>query len=268
MARKPISDEVQKNVVTKSRRRCCLCFWHDGKDDVQKGQIAHLDQNNENSDEDNLVFLCLQHHDEYDSKTSQSKGLREDEVRHWRDMLYQEMADRFGTVRKHACELSVEHFAWLPGYFCFTAFLRLKNTGDTQLTSVVVCLRLSEKVHVYRDSFNGIIAEHGTEGDPWSVFESRSDTFENNGRVASTKISPDAALPPHFPWIIRGPAFESAAFPKGTQLEIPYRVHLADRTVARGTLSAVVPSMDTIRLKRVENAVLPHPLRSTSAEDK
>lgn len=50
---------------------------------ISRGQIAHLDQNNENFDEDNLVFLCLEHHDEYDSKTRTSKGLRLEEVKRW-----------------------------------------------------------------------------------------------------------------------------------------------------------------------------------------
>ena len=76
MARKPIPDETQNAVLLKSRRRCCLCFWLEGTDEVRKGQIAHLDQNNENSDEDNLVFLCLDHHDEYDGKTSTTKGFK------------------------------------------------------------------------------------------------------------------------------------------------------------------------------------------------
>lgn len=40
-----------------------------------------------NSSFDNLVFLCLSHHDEYDSKTSQSKGFTPDEVRRFRQEL-------------------------------------------------------------------------------------------------------------------------------------------------------------------------------------
>jgi hypothetical protein len=58
MTRKAISDEVQNSVLLKSRRRCCLCFWLEGIDNVVKGQIAHLDQNHKNAEEENLVFLC------------------------------------------------------------------------------------------------------------------------------------------------------------------------------------------------------------------
>src|SRR5437773_8161 len=93
--RAPILDQAQTNVLTKSRRRCCLCFWLNGLDEVVKGQIAHLDHDRSNSAEANLAFLCHDHHDEYDSIPRQSKGLRQKEVIHWRDELYREMAYRF-----------------------------------------------------------------------------------------------------------------------------------------------------------------------------
>ena len=50
----------------------------------KKGQIAHLDRDPSNSDPDNLAFLCLEHHDEYDSRPSQSKGLTIEEVKRYR----------------------------------------------------------------------------------------------------------------------------------------------------------------------------------------
>jgi WD40 repeat protein len=59
-----------------------------GTDEVRAGQIAHLDQNRTNPTFDNLVYLCLEHHDQYDSRTSQSKGLTEHEVRVLRTRLY------------------------------------------------------------------------------------------------------------------------------------------------------------------------------------
>lgn len=86
--RPPIPKYIQRNILIKGRRRCCLCFWLSGLDKVTKGQIAHLDKDRTNNAENNLVFLCLDHHDEFDSSTSQSKGLEVDEVRHWRDKLY------------------------------------------------------------------------------------------------------------------------------------------------------------------------------------
>lgn len=61
---------------------------------MKKGQIAHLDRDRTNNAEDNLAFLCLDHHDEYDSKTSQSKGLTEQEVKVYREQLYQWVLSR------------------------------------------------------------------------------------------------------------------------------------------------------------------------------
>jgi hypothetical protein len=55
--------------------------------------MAHLDQDPANSAAENLAFLCLEHHDQYDSRTSQSKGLTPQEVKCYRVELYQAMED-------------------------------------------------------------------------------------------------------------------------------------------------------------------------------
>lgn len=55
----------------------------------KKGQIAHLDRNPANNELDNLAWLCFDHHDQYDSRTSQSKGLTIGEVKRYRGQLYQ-----------------------------------------------------------------------------------------------------------------------------------------------------------------------------------
>ena len=82
MARVAVPGDTQDQVILHSRRRCCVCFGLHGDVDVKVGQIAHLDRDNKNNALDNLAFLCLDHHDQYDSKTSQSKGLRENEIKH------------------------------------------------------------------------------------------------------------------------------------------------------------------------------------------
>ena len=82
------SEAVENAVLIASRRRCCLCVFLAHRNDVRKGQIAHLNRNHKDSSFDNLVWLCLEHHDEFDTRTSQSKGLRPEEVRHYRDRLY------------------------------------------------------------------------------------------------------------------------------------------------------------------------------------
>ena len=75
-------------VLRRSRRRCCICFGLHRDDAVKKGQIAHLDQDPNNNAIDNLAWLCLEHHAEYDSKTSQSKSLQLVEVKGYRSELY------------------------------------------------------------------------------------------------------------------------------------------------------------------------------------
>lgn len=86
--RKKISKEVELSILTKSRRRCSLCFGLSGNLKEKKGQIAHIDQDSSNSAEANLVFLCFDHHDQFDSSTSQSKGITSDEVKSYKEHLY------------------------------------------------------------------------------------------------------------------------------------------------------------------------------------
>lgn len=86
------SPKACKDVLLKSRRRCCLCFGLKSDQGVKKGQIAHLDHDPANDRQDNLAFLCLKHHDQYDSTTSQSKSLRIGEVKAYREELYQFLA--------------------------------------------------------------------------------------------------------------------------------------------------------------------------------
>jgi hypothetical protein len=65
-----------------------LCVFLDDQKEVCKGQVAHLNHDPSDSRFENLVWLCFNHHDEYDGKTSQSKGLTPDEVRAYRERLY------------------------------------------------------------------------------------------------------------------------------------------------------------------------------------
>lgn len=63
---------------------------------LKQGQLAHLDQNSNNLAEDNLAFMCFDHHDRYDSITRLSKNLTEREVRAYRDELYRDNEVYFG----------------------------------------------------------------------------------------------------------------------------------------------------------------------------
>ena len=85
--RTKVPKTTETKVLLQSRRRCCLCVALRDDSAVKKGQIAHLDKDPNNNDIFNLVYLCFEHHDEYDGTTSQSKGLTELEVRTYRDQL-------------------------------------------------------------------------------------------------------------------------------------------------------------------------------------
>ena len=86
--RQQVAGSIQGNILVQSRRRCSICFGLKRDDNIKLGQIAHLDHNSQNNDLDNLVFLCLVHHNEYDSKSSQSKGFTIKEVKKYREELY------------------------------------------------------------------------------------------------------------------------------------------------------------------------------------
>ncbi len=80
---------TETEVLFKSRRICALCYGLNQDTVPKKGQIAHIDEDSSNASLDNLVYLCLRHHDEYDSTTSQSKGITEQELRKHRSYLYE-----------------------------------------------------------------------------------------------------------------------------------------------------------------------------------
>jgi hypothetical protein len=95
MNRKRIPDDVQARVLTRSRRRCCICYGLNRDTSIKQGQIAHIDQEASNGSEENLVFLCMPCHDRYDSTTRQSKNFTAAEVKHFRTELDQALASAF-----------------------------------------------------------------------------------------------------------------------------------------------------------------------------
>lgn len=86
--RKKTPRVVEADVLTLSRRRCALCVGLNGDFRQKVGQIDHLDSNPANSELDNLVFLCLEHHAQKSSKSAQAKGFTVLEIKEYRDRLY------------------------------------------------------------------------------------------------------------------------------------------------------------------------------------
>ena len=94
--RTKVPKTTETELLQRSGRRCCLCVALLDDNAVKQGQIAHLDHDPSNNHMSNLVFLCLQHHDEYDSTTRQSKGLTQAELHSYRDQLH----DRLGSLSR------------------------------------------------------------------------------------------------------------------------------------------------------------------------
>ncbi|MCA9008496.1 MAG: hypothetical protein KDB01_02060 [Planctomycetaceae bacterium] len=249
MSRKAIPDSVQTSILLKSRRRCCICFWLQGLDELKKGQIAHLDQNHENADEDNLVFLCLEHHDEYDGKTSVSKGLRESEVRRWRDELYREMEYRFRTVKRHGFELRFVGVVWRGSKDAVAARFKLKNTGESAVKHPTVSMRLPDgiggKMPKSRrvESTNMFIVEM-PDLELWGMEESRQDLFEEGGRVGVKQVVGGIN-----PQLLSGHSEEFDGlsipleqYPPGTDFEMEFRVDSDDTPPVYGRVTVSIPT--------------------------
>jgi hypothetical protein len=87
MPHKPFSDSVEISVLTKCKRRCALCYGLNNDDGEKRGQLAHIDRNGENIEENNAAFLCLEHHELYDSTSRQAKGYKPGELKRHQETL-------------------------------------------------------------------------------------------------------------------------------------------------------------------------------------
>ncbi|MCE7869178.1 hypothetical protein DYH09_02240 [bacterium CPR1] len=92
------SDEIPPSNVNKilkvSERVCALCYQFERDLSVKRqGHVAHIDRKppgeKRNHKVDNLCWLCLAHHDLYDSTPRLSKGLQPAELRAYRDKVHQ-----------------------------------------------------------------------------------------------------------------------------------------------------------------------------------
>jgi len=95
--------KTRSAVTLQSRRRCCICFGLHNDSEPKAGQFAHLDHDATNNDPNNIAYLCLSHHDQYDGSTSQSAAISMHEVTLYREELYkfiQEQADAFRSEVK------------------------------------------------------------------------------------------------------------------------------------------------------------------------
>ncbi len=73
--RKALPKDVQTEVLTAAKRRCAICYGLNRDTGIKQGQIAHVDNDPSNPNPENLVFLCLQHHDEFDRYAQPEQGI-------------------------------------------------------------------------------------------------------------------------------------------------------------------------------------------------
>jgi hypothetical protein len=85
--RKKNPKNIEAEILLSSARRCALCYGLYGDLGKKKGQIAHINKDSSNANEANLVYLCLDHHDEYDSTTSQTKNVTSRELAAYKQHL-------------------------------------------------------------------------------------------------------------------------------------------------------------------------------------
>jgi hypothetical protein len=80
--RQAVSKHVETDLLVACQRRCCLCFYLDGFKGVKKGQLAHLNKRPDDNRPENLAWLCLEHHDSFDSVTRQQSLFRRGKTFH------------------------------------------------------------------------------------------------------------------------------------------------------------------------------------------
>jgi len=148
MTRKSFPKTVETKVLVKSRRRCALCYGLDGDTTEKEGQLAHVDRDHSNITVENAAFLCLRHHARYDNRSKQAKGHTVDELKVYRDDLYEYFAAQSGAwpdstattsaVRNRKTGVSLEVYdRRVPYYRTTREFVRrLVTEGKVELDQI------------------------------------------------------------------------------------------------------------------------------------
>lgn len=88
MSRKKTPSETEHRLLTKSRRRCALCWGLNHELGVKSIQLGHIDRDHTNNKFSNLAPLCLPCHDLYDTEPRQTKRFTPKELAEYRDELF------------------------------------------------------------------------------------------------------------------------------------------------------------------------------------
>lgn len=94
--RKKIPKGTDTDIMFESDRTCCVC-----QTPHMDVQIHHIDGNPSNNAYENLVVLCLQHHNEAEKKGGFGKGLSPELIKKYRDEWYEVVRKRKETRNPH-----------------------------------------------------------------------------------------------------------------------------------------------------------------------
>ncbi len=166
--RKKISSSDVAEVLTRSRRRCCICFGLRRDIEVKAGQIAHLDGDRSNNTFDNLAFLCLEHHDHFDSRTSQSKNFTLSEVKKYREELYDKVLLFINKQVVHSPKVDESAFGINKVSLTLTREQELKEAVFEVLSDAVAPLHslntIAQKLGLSRPTLEHLLHELANEG--------------------------------------------------------------------------------------------------------
>ena len=136
--RVPVPEQLQARLKYNCRNRCAICAIMDGDFSEKQGQIAHIDHNHANSlDYGNLVWLCLAHHDKYDSTTSQSKNYRPLEV-----LMYKKQLEAYYASPQNNALISL-----------LTNIIQLANDGYMFHTNAVMFIESFSSESAYPEKY-------------------------------------------------------------------------------------------------------------------
>jgi hypothetical protein len=96
--RPPVPQAIADKLISDCRRICAMCFALQGDGTTKNGQVAHLDHDRSNNKPDNLAWLCLAHHDDYDSTRRQTRNFSPGEIKRYRASLLEAIASGAAPV--------------------------------------------------------------------------------------------------------------------------------------------------------------------------
>ena len=145
MVRRPIKPIDMELTLVSSRRRCAICFGLHRNLMLKAGQIAHIDRDVSNNRFENLVFLCLEHHDQYDTTTRQSKGLTIIELRRFRTELYEALDGKFSA--QHVLTATGPEVVMIDG-----SYIRIADGGGQNDSAEINISRIASRQQEYHVS--------------------------------------------------------------------------------------------------------------------